>query len=122
MDNHNNNEKRDTFHIGHFIIRVVVSAIILGVTAMLVPGFSISGIWTLIIAAVVLSLLDWAATKITGINATPFGRGVKGFVLASIIIYVTKFFVEGYNITVISAIIAAIIYGIIDAFLPGKRL
>ncbi len=122
MDNHNSNEKRDTFHIGHFIIRVVVSAIILGVTAMLVPGFSISGIWTLIIAAVVLSLLDWAATKITGINATPFGRGVKGFVLASIIIYVTKFFVEGYNITVISAIIAAIIYGIIDAFLPGKRL
>lgn len=121
MDNHNN-EKRDTFHIGHFIIRVIVSAIILGVTAMLVPGFSISGIWTLIIAAIILSLLDWAATKITGINATPFGRGIKGFVLASIIIYLTQYFVEGYNITVISAIIAAIIYGIIDVFIPGKRL
>ena len=125
MDNHKNNkdnERKDTFHFGHFIIRLIVSAIILSITALLVPGFSISSLWSLIIGALVLSILDWAATKITGINATPFGRGIKGFVLASIIIYLTQFLVEGFTVTAWGAIIGSLIYGVIDAFIPGKRL
>jgi hypothetical protein len=47
------NRDRDNngFGIGHFILRIIVSAIVLAVVAFLTPGFSINGIWPLLIAA-----------------------------------------------------------------------
>ncbi len=61
------------------------------------PGFSINNIWTLIIAAVVLTVLDYLVTKFTGLHASPFGKGFVGFALAAITLYVTQFFVAGYT-------------------------
>ena len=41
--------------------------------------------------------------------------------LAAIILYVTQFFVAGYSISWIAAIIGALIYGVVDYFIPGKQ-
>ena len=78
--------------------RILGAAIILAITAFFTPGFSINNISTLIIAAVVLSIIDYLIVKITGLHATPFGKGFVGFALAAITLYVTQFFVASFNL------------------------
>lgn len=101
--------------------RFIASAIVLAITAFFTPGFSINNIWTLAFAAIVLSVLDYLIMKFTGLNATPFGKGFLGFVLAAVVLYVTQFFVAGYSISWMAAIIGALIYGVIDYFIPGNQ-
>jgi len=108
--------------IGAIIGRLVAASVILAITAFITPGFTISNIWSLIVAAVVLSLLDYGLAKLLKADASPFGRGIVGFILAVAIIYATSFIVPGYNVTLFGAVIAALIFGIVDAVIPGKAM
>ena len=101
--------------------RLVAAGVVLAITAFFTPGFQISNFWALAVAAVVLTVLDYLVSKFTGIQASPFGKGFVGFVLSVIILYVTQYFVAGYSISWMSAIIGAIIYGIVDYFIPGEQ-
>ncbi len=101
--------------------RLVAAGVVLAITAFFTPGFTINNFWSLAIAAVVLTVLDYLIVKFTGIHASPFGKGFVGFALAAIILYVTQFFVAGYSISWMAAIIGAVIYGIVDYFMPGNQ-
>ena len=101
--------------------RLVGAAIVLAITAFFTPGFTINNFWTLVIAAVVLTVIDYLIVKFTGLHASPFGKGFVGFALAAVTLYVTQFFVAGYSISWMAAIIGALIYGVIDYFLPGNQ-
>ena len=101
--------------------RFVASAIVLAITAFFTPGFTINNIWSLAIAAIVLSVLDYLIVKFTGLHSTPFGKGFVGFILSAVILYVTQYFVAGYSISWLSAIIGALIYGIVDYIMPGEQ-
>ena len=101
--------------------RLIGSAVVLAITAFFTPGFSIDNIWSLIIAAVILSVMDYLIIKFTGLDASPFGKGFVGFALAAITLYVTQFFVAGYSISWMAAIIGALIYGVVDYFIPGNQ-
>ena len=107
--------------IGGVILRFITSAVVLAMTAFFTPGFQIASFLTLLLSAVVLAILDYLANAILGINATPFGRGIIGFVVSAIVLYATQFFVSGYSISWISAIIGALIYGIDASIIPGKQ-
>lgn len=130
MDNNDNNRDRnrtntdDTkdWDIGEILIRLLVTAIVVGIAAFLTPGFSINNLWSLILAAVVIALLDYLVQKFAGVNASPFGRGITGFIVAAIILYATKFIVPGFNISVWGAIIGALVIGIIDVIIPGRAM
>ena len=119
--NNNSRSSTNSMTMGGIIVRFITSAIVLAITAFFTPGFEISSFWTLSIAAVVLSVLDYLINAIIGINATPFGRGIIGFIVSVIILYATQFFVSGYSISWISAIIGAVIYGIVASIVPGKQ-
>ena len=99
--------------------RLVTAAIVLAITAFFTPNFSINNIWSLAIAAVVLTIMDYLIVKFTGLHASPFGKGFVGFALAAITLYFTQFFVAGYSISWMAAIIGALIYGVVDYFIPG---
>ena len=101
--------------------RLIAAAIILAITAFFTPGFQINNFWSLAIAAVVLTVLDYLIVKFTGLHASPFGKGFVGFILSVIILYVTQYFVAGYSISWVAAIIGALIYGVIDYFIPGEQ-
>ncbi|MDD4378209.1 MAG: phage holin family protein [Eubacteriales bacterium] len=102
--------------------RLIASAVVLAITAFFTPGFTIENIWSLIIAAVVLTVLDYIVAKLLKTDASPFGRGITGFILAAVVIYATKFIVTGYDVTLFGAILGAIIFGIADAIIPGRAL
>lgn len=107
--------------IWQMIGRLVTAAIVLAITAFFTPGFHINNIWTLVVAAIVLTVIDYLIVKFTGLHASPFGKGFVGFVLSAIVLYVTQFFVAGYTISWMAAIIGAVIYGVVDYFLPGEQ-
>ena len=107
--------------VGQIIGRLVTAAIVLAITAFFTPGFTINNIWSLAIAAIVLTLIDYLIVKFTGLHASPFGKGFVGFALAAIVLYFTQFFVAGYSITWMAAIIGALIYGVVDYFIPGNQ-
>ncbi len=115
------NAKTGSSTVWQIVGRLVTAAIVLAVTAFFTPGFSINNFATLIIAAVVLSVIDYLVVKFTGLHASPFGKGFVGFALAAITLYVTQFFVAGYTISWIAAIIGALIYGVVDYFIPGNQ-
>lgn len=123
MDNNNSHIQSSTTMgvVGQVIGRLIAATIILGVTAFFTPGFTINNIWSLALAAIVLTVMDYIIVKFTGLQAMAFGKGFVGFVLAVVILYATQFFVAGYTISWMSAIIGALIYGIIDYILPGEQ-
>lgn len=110
-----------TSMIWQIVGRLITAAIVLAITAFFTPGFEINNIWSLAIAAIVLTAIDYLIVKFTGLHASPFGKGFVGFVLSAVILYVTQYFVAGYTISWMAAIIGAVIYGVVDYFLPGKQ-
>ena len=114
-----NDSAMSTF--GQIVGRLVTAAIVLAITAFFTPGFTINNIWSLAIAAIVLTVMDYLIVKFTGLHASPFGKGFVGFALAAITLYFTQFFVAGYSISWMAAIIGALIYGVVDYFIPGNQ-
>lgn len=120
-NNYHIQENNGTSTVWQIVGRLITAAIVLAITAFFTPGFAINNIWSLAIAAVVLTVLDYLIVKFTGLNASPFGKGFVGFVLSAVILYVTQYFVTGYSISWLAAIIGALIYGIVDYLIPGNQ-
>lgn len=102
------------------VIRIFTTAIVLAIAAFLTPWFTIKGIGTLIVASIVIAILVYLIGKLTGVGASPFGRGMVGFIVTVIVLYLTSMLVTGFNIKLIGAIIGAIVIGIVDAIIPGE--
>jgi uncharacterized membrane protein YvlD (DUF360 family) len=134
MENNDNNRNRENeksrdknntggrTSVGEVLLRILVTAVVVAIAAFLTPGFTINGLWSLLLAAVVIALLDWLIQKVAGIDASPFGRGITGFIVAAIILYATKFIVPGFNISIWGAIIGALVIGILDVTIPGRAM
>lgn len=121
IETHNDSNATTSSSAGQFVWRLVTSVIILAITAFFTPGFTINNIWSLILAAVVLTVIDYLISTFTGLQASAFGKGFLGFVLAAFALYVTQYFVAGYAVSWLAAIIGALIYGVVDYFIPGNQ-
>lgn len=122
MSNSNTNAYSNTTNtVWQIIGRLITAAIVLGITAFFTPGFRISSFWALAAGAVVLSIIDYLITKFTGLHASSFGKGFVGFVLSAVVLYVTQYFVAGYTVSWMAAIVGALVYGVVDYFIPGEQ-
>ena len=122
MENNQTQARSNTSTVWQIVGRLITAAIVLGITAFFTPGFQISNIWALAAAAVVLTVIDYLITRFTGLHVSSFGKGFVGFVLAAVVLYVTQYFVAGYTISWIAAIVGALVYGVVDYFLPGEQM
>lgn len=102
------------------ILRIIVNAIVLLVVSYFTPGFFVSGIWAAILAAVVIAILDYFISAVFKIDASPFGRGIVGFIISALIIYLTQFFIGGVAVSIWGAVIAALLIGLFDLIIPGR--
>lgn len=103
------------------LIKVLVSGLAILLTSALSIGIQTDGYTTAILAAIVIGILDWAINKFTGVDASPFGRGAVGFIVAALILFITGRIVDGFNVTIIGALVGAIVLGIVDSFLPADK-
>lgn len=102
------------------IVRFVVSALVLVVVSWLSPGFVVKGGFVgALIAAAVIALLGYIAEALLGDRVSPQSRGIVGFVTAAVVIYLAQFIIPGLlSVTIIGALIAAFVIGLIDAVVP----
>jgi uncharacterized membrane protein YvlD (DUF360 family) len=103
--------------LGH-LVRFIVSALVLMVVAWIVPSFTVGGFWSAFFMALVIAVVGWIIEAIFGRRVTPFGRGIVGFIVSALVIWVSQFIVTGVSTTIIGAILAALVIGIIDLFIP----
>ena len=104
-----------------FVIRFVVAAIVLWVTSYLITDFNIrGGVTSILIAALVISAADYLVEKLFRIDASPFGNGLKGFLVSVVILYFAQYFVPGMEVSLMGAIVGALVIGLIDAILPTR--
>ncbi|MCM3628963.1 phage holin family protein [Paenibacillus glycanilyticus] len=103
--------------LGH-VVRFIVAAIVLMVVGWIVPQFSVGGFWSALLLALVIAALGWIIEGIFGKKVTPFGRGIVGFIASAAVIWIAQFIVGGVSVTWLGAILAALVIGIIDLFIP----
>ncbi|EEH98798.1 phage holin family protein [Clostridium tertium] len=115
----NVNENKNGSILG-WIGRLILVAVILGITSFFTPGFSINGLWSYLLAAVVITVLDYLVETFMGVDASPFGKGVKGFVIAAVILYLAQFLVPNMRVSIFGALIAALVIGVLDAIFPSR--
>ncbi|WP_026485592.1 phage holin family protein [Caldanaerobius polysaccharolyticus] len=103
------------------IVRFIVSALVLLVISYILPGFKVAGFWGALIAAVVISVLGWVVESIFGDKISPQRRGIVGFIVAAVVIYASQFIVPGsISVSLLGALIASLIIGVVDAFVPTE--
>jgi uncharacterized membrane protein YvlD (DUF360 family) len=100
------------------IVRFVVAAIVIMVVSSITPGFSRLGFGYALLAAVLITVVGYALEMLFGMGVSPYAHGAVGFIVSAIIFYAIQFLVPGMTITVLGALIAALIVGIIDMFVP----
>ncbi|MDD2420647.1 MAG: phage holin family protein [Heliobacteriaceae bacterium] len=103
-----------------FIVRFIVSAVVLLVASWIIPDFVINGFSGAIIAALVIALLGYAAEAIFGdYNLSGTRRGIIGFVISAAVIWLSQLLVPGaIRVGVVGALLAALVIGIVDAVVP----
>ena len=100
------------------IVRFIVSALVLMVVDWIVPGFDVGGFWSALFLAIVIAVLGWIVEGLFGKKVTPFGRGIVGFLASAAVIWIAQFIVGNVEVTWLGAILAALVIGIIDLFIP----
>lgn len=101
------------------IVRFIVAALTLMFVGWLVPGFEMLNFTTALLAALVIAALGWVIERIFGDRVSPYARGLVGFFTSVAVIYLTQFVIEGMSVTLLGAILAALVIGLIDLFIPG---
>lgn len=102
------------------LVRIITCISTFVFSVYITPNFNMASLPILLIASLFVVILDYFVATITNIHDYPLGRGIIGFFSAVVIIYSAQFFISGYYITLLSSIVAALIYSVVDYTLPNK--
>jgi putative membrane protein len=87
---------------------------------VIIPGFRTLSFTSALLAAVVIAAVSYLIELVLGRNISPYAHGVVGFLVSAIVIYITQFIVPGMSVSIIGALLASLVIGIIDLFIPTK--
>lgn len=114
------NNKKQTGIMG-FILRLVVSMIVIAITNILVPGMSNKGgIVNLALIAIVIAVIDYLLARLLGLSKA--ASGLTGFLVMALILYLSGKVLDNFSVSVLGALIGGLVYGIVDSIIPGDRL
>jgi len=102
------------------IIRFIVSALVLMLVSFILPGFKVAGFTGALIAAIVIAILGFIVESLLGNKISPQNRGIVGFITAAVVIYFAQFLVPAMSVTWWGALLASIVIGVVDAFVPTE--
>ncbi len=102
------------------VVRFIVSAIVIWLVSFIIPGFTIAGFVNALIAAVVIAALGWLVELVMGGRVSPQNRGIVGFITAAVVIFAAQFVVPTMAVTVLGALLASLVIGLVDAFVPTE--
>lgn len=120
MANNNMGNNMNGNSIIRALIRFGMVGLVLWLVSIVTPGFMISGIFSLFLAAVIIAALDYIIESFMGVDVSPFGKGLKGFAISAVIIFLAQYFVPDMSVTIIGALLAAAVIGIMDMIVPVR--
>lgn len=100
------------------VLRFVVAAVVLMLIGYVVPGFSHLTFWEALLAALVVAAAGYVIESLFGRKVSPYNRGIVGFVVAAIVIYLAQFVVPGLHVTILGALLASFVIGLVDLIIP----
>jgi uncharacterized membrane protein YvlD (DUF360 family) len=100
------------------VLRFVVAAVVLMLIGYVVPGFSHLTFWEALLAALVVAAAGYVIESLFGRKVSPYNRGIVGFVVAAVVIYLAQFVVPGLHVTILGALLASLIIGLVDLLIP----
>ncbi|MDO5690015.1 MAG: phage holin family protein [Tissierellia bacterium] len=102
------------------IVQIVIAMFVVWLTALLTPGISATGgLGTLFWAALAIGVIQWALSNFLGLDRSPIGKGLSGFLVTAVVLYGAGMVVSGLNVTLIGALIGALILGVVEALIPS---
>lgn len=119
IKNNTKTNEINTLRVKQLLVKVISAIVILLITSLFTLNFNISSFPFLILSALSLVILDYIVSTLSGIHDIPLYRAIVSFVAALIIIYMTEFLVSGFYISMITTIIASLMYAVIQYFLPN---
>lgn len=102
------------------ILRFIVAALVILFLGFLLPGFHIVGFWDALLAAVVIAAGGWLVEQLLGKRVSPYSRGLVGFLVGAVVIWGAQFVIPTMRVSLVGALLASLIIGIIDAFVPTE--
>lgn len=100
------------------VLRFVVAAVVLMLIGYVVPGFSHLTFWEALLAALVVAAAGYVIESLFGRKVSPYNRGIVGFVVAAVVIYLAQFVVPGLHVTILGALLASLVIGLVDLVIP----
>ena len=100
------------------VIRFIVSALVLMLVGVILPGFRALSFFYALFAEVVIAVLGWVVESLLGRAVSPYSRGSVGLLVSAVIIWAAQFIVPGMEVAGSGALLAAFVIGIIDLFVP----
>ncbi|NLJ86470.1 MAG: phage holin family protein [Firmicutes bacterium] len=100
------------------VVRFIVSALVLMLVGYIVPGFRTLSFFHALLAAVVIAAIGWVIEATLGKGISPYSRGIVGFLVSAVVIWAAQFIVPGMDVSILGALLAAFVIGIIDLFVP----
>lgn len=102
------------------VLRFIVAALVLLIVSFLVPGFRVLNFVSALLAALVIAGLGYLIELVLGRNVSPYAHGVVGFLVSAAVIYLTQYIVPGLSVSIIGALLAALVIGLVDMFIPTQ--
>jgi len=79
----------------------------------------VAGFTGALIAALAIAAIGWVVERLFGKDTSPQARGFIGFLIAAVVIYVSQFIVpNSISVSVLGALIASFVIGLVDAVVP----
>lgn len=100
------------------VVRFVVSALVIMLVGYIIPGFSTVTFTTALLAALAIALIAWGIEAILGEQASPRNRGVIGFLVAAAVIWISQYVVPGLSVSILGALLASAVIGVVDGVIP----
>lgn len=103
------------------LIKLALNTFTLLIVAYLVPGFRFVDLWTAIVAAVVIGIVNTFIKPVLQIIALPISIitfGIAAFLINVFLLWGVSFIVPGFEIeSFLSAVIASIVLSLVSMFL-----
>lgn len=109
------------FDLFGFIVRLLGSMLVLAITNALTPWMSNDGgFLNLALIAIVIALVSQVFASVFGLSKA--GSGLSGFLVMALVLYVSGLLLNTFSITILGALIGGLIYGLVEALIPVKKL
>ena len=103
------------------VVRLAVNVLALFVVATIIPGFIISDLWSAVVAAIVIGVVNTFIRPIIQLVALPISLltfGVFAFLINVLLLWMVSFVVPGFEIqSFLTAIIASVALALVSWFL-----